>query len=448
MRRSAKGFVAFSGVVVLVAAWLLVDRYALTPAAPAFRFTTVERGDVQAVVSATGTLQAVTTVSVGTQVSGQVSALLVDFNSEVKKGQLLARIDPTLAQQAVADAQANLERLKAQTAQATRDQGRNLQLEAEGLIPANQREQGGSAVEVAQASEKSAAIALQRARKNLSYTSIYAPIDGVVVERNVNNGQTVAASLSAPQLFLIANDLTQMQILAQVSESDIAQIKEGQAASFTVQALSGQTFLGSVQQVRLQSTTADNVVNYTVVVRLSNPERKLLPGMTARVDFRVRSAEGVLKVGNAALRYRPSEEVLALLAPAPTPTPGPGPAPGAGASPEVFTPDPGGSRRTRSDGGTQGERTGRRDRSPGSERGGASGTLYGLGPDGRLVTFRVRTGITDGVATEISGRNVTEGMKVIDGIVSATTSSRPAVNPLGPTPSGGSRRGPGGGGPF
>ncbi len=245
--------------------------------APAFRFTTVERGDIQALVSATGTLQAVTTVSVGTQVSGQISELLVDFNDHVKKGQLLARIDPTIAQQGVADAQASLEKVQAQANQARSDQDRNRELSSAGLIPANALEQGGSALQVADATVRSASVALERARQNLSFTSIYAPIDGVVVERNVNNGQTVAASLSAPQLFLIANDLSRMQILALVGESDIVRIKQGQSVNFTVQALPGKTFPGTVQQVRLQSTTADNVVNYTVIVTLENPGRQAAP---------------------------------------------------------------------------------------------------------------------------------------------------------------------------
>ena len=178
-------------------------------------------------------------MSVGTQVSGQVSVLLVDFNDHVKKGQLLARIDPTLAQQGVADAQANLEKLQAQANQASRDQDRNRELSDGGLIAPSALEQGGAALLVAQAGERSADVSLQRAQQNLSYTSIYAPIDGVVVERNVNVGQTVAASLSAPQLFLIANDLTHMQILAQVGESDIDRIKQGQPVTFTVQALAG-----------------------------------------------------------------------------------------------------------------------------------------------------------------------------------------------------------------
>src|SRR5437764_2515297 len=258
-------------------------------------------------VSATGTLTPVTTVSVCTQVSGQVSNLYVDFNDHVKKGQLLARIDPTLALQAVTDAQANLEKAQAQAVQASRDYSRNRELLDAGLVARSAYEQTQSTAEVAQAGVKSARIALDRARQNLAYTNIYAPIDGVVVERNVQQGQTVAASLSAPQLFLIANDLSQMQILAQVGESDIAQIKEGQPVEFTVQALTGQTFKGLVKQVRLQSATQDNVVNYTVVVSVDNPQGKLLPGMTARVSFLTKAAENVLAVPNAALRFKPTD---------------------------------------------------------------------------------------------------------------------------------------------
>ena len=216
-----------------------IYRLASGKQAPAFRFTTVARGSIQALVSATGTLQAVTTVSVGTQVSGQISELLVDFNDHVKKGQLLARIDPTIAQQGVADAQANLEKVQAQANQARSDQNRNRALSTAGLIAGSALEQGGSTQQVADATVRSAGVALDRAKQNLSFTSIYAPIDGVVVERNVNLGQTVAASLSAPQLFLIANDLSRMQILALVGESDIVRIKQGQAVTFTVQALPG-----------------------------------------------------------------------------------------------------------------------------------------------------------------------------------------------------------------
>ncbi|MBX7184122.1 MAG: efflux RND transporter periplasmic adaptor subunit [Vicinamibacteria bacterium] len=422
-----------AGLVVLaIAIGMGVRQFAFSSPAPSFRLVTVERGDIQATVSATGTLGAVTTVNVGTQVSGQISALYADFNDEVKKGQLLARIDPTIAQQAVADAQANLERLRAQTNQAARDQDRNRELAAEGLIPASQAEQGEAALKVAQASEKSALIALSRAQQSLSYSNIYAPIDGVVVERNVNLGQTVAASLSAPQLFLIANDLTQMRILAQVGESDIDKIEQGQKVRFTVQAIPDRTFEGTVQQVRLQSTMVDNVVNYTVVITVENPKRELLPGMTARVDFLVKAATGVLKVSNAALRYKPSEELLAQLGASPTPAGSPRvwgrPASGSDAAAS------GPSRREARNGGSNG-------RPP-------SGTLYVLDASGHLESVRVQTGLTDGSFTEIQGRNVSEGMKVIAGVLSTTTAaSKPATNPLAPQQN--QRRGPpGGGGPF
>lgn len=413
--RLQRRVVLFVGLAVLVAAAaLVVRRFAFAAKAPAFRFATVERGDLQALVSATGTLDALTTVSVGTQVSGQVSELLVDFNDRVRKGQLLARIDPTLAQQGVADGRANLEKLQAQATQASRDQNRNRELSASGLIATSALEQGGAALLVAQAGARSAGIALQRAQQNLSYTAIYAPIDGVVVERNVSKGQTVAASLSAPQLFLIANDLAHMQILAQVGESDIQRIRQGQAVRFTVQAIPGHAFAGVVQQVRLQSKTVDNVVNYTVVVTLENPAGTLLPGMTARVDFLVAASTNVLKVKNAALRYRPSAELLTQLGAAGAP------------AEKAAAPSP------------------RRSARSGDS---AAGSLYFLDAKGKLQRARVRTGISDGVATEVEGPGVSEGLKVVDGLVSAaaTSAQAPAANPLaGGSRQGGGPRGPGG----
>jgi HlyD family secretion protein len=426
-----KKVIVFIGLAAVIAVTgLIIRHFVSAQQAPAFRFTSVVRGDIQALVSATGVLNAVTTVSVGTQVSGQVSALLVDFNDHVKKGQLLARIDPTIAQQGVADAQANLEKVQAQANQASRDQNRNRELSSDGLIARSTLEQGRSAQKVAQADVKSASVALQRAKQNLSFTSIYAPIDGVVVERNVNNGQTVAASLSAPQLFLIANDLSHMQILAQVGESDIEQIKQGQMVKFTVQALPGQTFTGTVQQVRLQSTTADNVVNYTVVVTLENPDGKLLPGMTARVDFLVRSATNILKVSNAALRYKPSAEILAQF--------------GDAAAPKEAT-TASGSNPAAASGGSGDAMRARRSQGSGAASGNGFGTLYFLDTKGKLQVARVHTGISDGASTEVQDQNVTEGMKVIDGLASTTASAsqKPASAPSNPLgggqPSGGAR---------
>jgi len=365
-----KSLLTLAAIVVIAAVAMLVREVAFAKEPAAYRFATVSRGDMKATVSSTGTLNAVTTVSVGTQVSGQISELLVDFNSQVKKGQLLARIDPTLALQAVTDAQANLEKSQAQAVQASRDYSRNRELLDAGLVAKSAYEQTQSSAQVAQAGVKSARIALDRAKQNLAYTSIYAPIDGVVVERNVQQGQTVAASLSAPQLFLIANDLAKMEILAQVGESDIAQIKQGQTAEFTVAALAGRTFKGTVKQVRLQSTTQDNVVNYTVVVDVDNARGQLLPGMTARVNFLTKSAEDVLKVPNAALRFKPANAAA-----------------------------------------------------PAQTKGRRGGTLYVLDAKGQPQAIQIQTGITDGTTTEVRGNALKEGMKVIAGAAGGTQQS-------------------------
>jgi HlyD family secretion protein len=412
LRILGKKSVIVAGLLLIVAvAGVVIYRMAFAKAAPSYRFATVERGNIRSTVSATGTLGAVTTVSVGTQVSGQVSELLVDFNALVKKGELLARIDPTLAQQSVVDAQANLEKAQAVALQASRDNARNRELTNDGLVAKSVFEQTQSSLQVANAGVKSAHIAVDRALQNLAYTSIYAPIDGVVVERNVQQGQTVAASLSAPQLFLIANDLSQMEILVQVGESDIAQIKQGQPVEFTVQALQGQTFKGTVKQVRLQSTTQDNVVNYTVVVSADNSKGKLLPGMTARVNFLTKVADNVLHVSNAALRFKPAAGNAA-----------------AGNATAAAIP----SQRSRD--------------ARGSARG---GTLYYLDPKGIVTSVNVQTGITDGTTTEVSGTGVQAGLKVITGTISATqaatsttsTSATPFQTSTGQGQRGGGGRG-------
>jgi HlyD family secretion protein len=403
-----KSLITIAIIAVLAIAGMLVHKVAFAKEQTTYRFAPVSRGDINATVSATGTLNAVTTVSVGTQVSGQVSDLLVDFNDHVKKGQLLARIDPTLAQQAVSDAEANVEKAQAEALQASRDYARNRELMNDGLVAKSAEEQTQSASAVAQAGVKSARIALDRAKQNLAYTNIYAPIDGVVVEKNVQQGQTVAASLSAPQLFLIANDLSHMQILAQVGESDIDQIQQGQTAEFTVQALTGQTFKGTVQQVRLQSTTTDNVVNYTVAIGVDNPKGKLLPGMTARVNFLTKSAENVLKVPNGALRFRPATTATAT-AKTTTATTTAAPA----------------------------SKTGRQ-----HQRG---GTVYVLDAKGQPQAIRVQTGITDGTVTQIIGSGIDEGTKVITGTVGATQTQQTAANAT-PFQSGQQQQGGGRGG--
>src|SRR5690348_10068159 len=302
---------AAAAVVVLAASGVAFYRHADATQAPAYRFATVTRGNLEATVSATGALSAVKTVQVGTQVSGQVAALYADFNQHVKKGQLLARIDPTLQQQAVQDAQAGVERAQSQLTLSQQQYDREKTLFDAKVITADEFGTAQSTYEVNKANLKSAQIALDKAKQNLAYTYIYAPIDGVIVQRTVDVGQTVAASLSAPELFLIANDLSQMQILANVDESDIGQIQVGQSVSFTVQAYPNRTFNGTVDQVRLQSTTQDNVVNYTTVISVANTDGKLLPGMTATVSFLTGSATNALLVPNAALRFRATPDMMA-----------------------------------------------------------------------------------------------------------------------------------------
>lgn len=379
-----------------------------------FRFVEVDKGSIEATVASTGKLRAVTTVQVGTQVSGQVAAINVDFNDHVKKGQLIARIDPTLAEQTVRDAEANLERNNAELANAQRDFDRNKQLYERKVLTESEYSAAVYRLEVAKANLKSAQVTVERARKNLAYTSIYAPIDGIVVERNVDVGQTVAASLSAPQLFLIANDLSEMWILANVDESDIGLIAEGQPVRFTVQAYPSRTFTGKVKQVRLQSSVQENVVNYTVVIDCANSDGKLLPGMTATVDFLVGTATDVFRVPNAALRFRPTADQIAKLGDS-SATASAGRRDSTRRSPNDST-----RRGVEQTAGGAGQGT---TRAATGARTGGMAQLWYLNDKGRLASIRVRTGVTDGKVTEIRGADLKVGMQVISGITAATTTS-------------------------
>ncbi len=409
---------------------------------PSFRTAALERTSLESTVSATGALSAVRTVQVGTQVSGQVSALYVDFNDKVKKGQLLARIDPTLQQQAVAESQAALDRADAQLAQAKAEFDRNKTLYDAQVITATEFTTIQVTYRLAQSNVKSAQISLDRTRQNLAYTSIHSPIDGVIVSRAVELGQTVAASLSTPEIFRIAESLTEMQILASVDESDIGKIAVGQTATFTVAAFPARTFPATVKQKRLLSAVTDNVVNYTVVLAVANTDGKLLPGMTATVKFLTSKAENVLAVSNSALRFTPTAEMLGkdstLLTPARRPgaagEPGAaGTAPGAtpGAAPAV-------SGGNGSPFGTAAPRT----RRPPSD---SIGVLWVMDSTGRLARMRVRTGISDGQKTQVSGRELVEGMKVVIGASTgaAGAAGAAAANPFQQTQRQGGR-GPGG----
>jgi len=288
----------------------------------AFRTERVVRGDIVASVTATGTVNAVTTVLVGTQVSGTIKTLYVDFNSRVKKGQLIAQIDPALFEAQVGQAKANLYSAKAnlEKAQATlidgkRTMARNKELLSRNLIAQSDFDTAETNYEtdVAQVSASKAAVAqaeasLKTAETNMEYTRIVSPVDGIVVSRNVDVGQTVAASFQTPTLFNIAQDLTRMQIDTSVAEADIGRVKLGQEVDFTVDAYPDTTFKGKVWQIRIAPITVQNVVTYDVVVLVDNQQLRLMPGMTANVSVIVAEKKDVLKIPNAALRFRPAEK--------------------------------------------------------------------------------------------------------------------------------------------
>jgi len=385
-----------------------------------FSFAEITRGDLNVVITSSGTLEAMSTVEVGTQVSGRIAKLFVDFNSEVYKGQLLAILDTITLAANVRDVQANLEKAKAQYNQTAAVHARNKALYEKSYISELEFIESQTNVESALASLKSAESALERAKTNLGYAFIYAPIAGKIINRSVEQGQTVAASLSAPTLFTIAEDLSSMRILASVDESDIGQIKVGQKVKFTVQTYTDKTFDGEVTQIRLNPTVVSNVVNYIVVVKADNSDKLLLPGMTATVDFYVDSREDVLLVPNIALRFQPTEAMM-----------------------EEFRKNMEKERanlpdsvknRFQGQGGGQfgqgifggGSNTGRRRN---------MNRVWYLDENGKLKMSPVFLGLTDGKNTEIiRGRNIKEGMKIISGIVEDEAAATSNNNPFNPTP--------------
>jgi HlyD family secretion protein len=339
--KSKSKWLVLTGVVVLA---LIFAAFGLNRSAQAQHFTAkVERGDVHDVVDATGTINAVITVQVGSQVSGSIAKLNVDFNSRVQKGDIVALIDPALFQgallQAAADvdnakanliaAKANLEKANAASQQTKADFDRAAQLTTEKIMSQQQLDlakanydsanaaMGAAVANVTQAeaqvSQKAAALTV--AQTNLNYTVIRSPIDGTVVARNVDVGQTVAASLQAPTIFTIAQDLTKMLVYTKTDESDVGNIRPGKPVTFKVDAFPKDTFHGVVSQVRMNPTTVQSVVTYDTIIEFANPELKLFPGMTAYVTIPVDTVQNVLKVPNTALRYKPPmgpEEILAI----------------------------------------------------------------------------------------------------------------------------------------
>ena len=299
----------------------------------ALRYQTaaVDRGAIVSKITATGTLSATVTVQVGSQVSGRLQEVLVDWNSEVKKGQVIARIDPQLFKAALEQSKANhgaalanLARSEVQAEEAKRQHARARSLADQKLVPAAEAETAESSaaaaraqVEASRAAVKQAAASLSQAQVNLGYTTIVSPIDGVVISRSVDVGQTVAASLQAPTLFAIAEDLRKMQVDASVSEADVGRLWPGMEASFSVDAFPGERFRGSVRQIRNAPQTLQNVVTYAAIIDVQNPDLKLRPGMTASVSFVHAERPDVLRIRNAALRFRPSPELIEKMQAAP-----------------------------------------------------------------------------------------------------------------------------------
>lgn len=351
----------------------------------AFQSAVLNRGTLERTVSSTGTLAALETVEVGTEVSGTIEKVLVDYNSEVKKGQVLAILKQDLFTAAVDEAKAEVTKAEADLLLAQRERDRNLPLYEKGYLSEQEFLPYRVDADKADASLSVAKAGLLKARTNLNNAVIRSPIDGTVIQRSVDAGQTVAASLSTPTMFIIARDLAQMQIEADVDETDIGQIREGQAVRFSVQTYPQRMFTGTVRQVRLQPEVVSNVVTYTVVVNAENPDRILLPGMTATLDFILERQENVLLAPNAALRFEP---------------PGPPPPLQARKGQQLFTLDA-----------------------------------------GRLHPIAVESGSSDGQYTIVSGPQVAEGLTVVTGLNQKQQSSnKKGFSLFSPPPGGGPPR--------
>ncbi len=389
---------------VLVAAVLVVSigvgarSYIVSRQADSFTLdvATVTHGDIVQDVPASGTLQAVTTVQVGTQVSGTVLALGADFNSIVRKGQVVARLDPSLidaqiqqAEASLARADADVQNARVQVTDATQKYDRAQALDAKQLVARSDLDAARVAVAVAGAQLKGveaqrvqAQAALDQSRVNREHTVIAAPIDGIVIERSVDVGQTVAATMSSPTLFTIAADLSEMQLQIQVDEADIGGVQTGQSVTFTVDAYPGETFTGVTTQVRLQPTVVENVTTYLVVARVPNRDLQLKPGMTANTHIETARRDGVVRVPNTALRFRPSAEDLATL------------------------------------GVEQGAQP--------AARASAGGARVWVNEDGSVRPVVVQVGLSDGQLSEITAGDLAEGATVVTGVRSTTPTATAA----------------------
>ncbi len=307
--RISKVWIAMAIVVIIaVAAWALSggkDKEQIS-----FKQEKVSLQTLQNSVTATGTIEAVTSVTVGTQVSGIVNKLYVDYNSQVKKGQVIAELDKTNLLSELNTAKANMASAQSQLSYQSANMKRYQTLYQKGLVSADDYENALLTYRQAKEQVATAKEQVQRAQTNLGYATITSPIDGTVVSKSVEEGQTVAASFNTPELFTIAKDLTNMQVVADVDEADIGNVKEGDRVTFTVDAYPDDTFEGTVKQVRLQATTTNNVVTYGVVISAQNTDLKLKPGLTANVTIYTQERSGVLAVANKALRFTPTKETV------------------------------------------------------------------------------------------------------------------------------------------
>jgi HlyD family secretion protein len=291
----------------LATGWYLTQNTVPEPSPERYRFASIDRGRILQNVATTGTLNPVVLVNVGTQISGRIRRVLVDFNQPVRAGDLLAELDSSLIEAQIAQLEANLQEVRTQLSVARRKFERSEGLAARGFISAAQAEDERQAVELAQARVRAIEAQVARERTNLAYTAIRSPIDGVVIARSVDVGQTVAASFQTPTLFLIARDLRDMQIDTNVAEADVALLSVGMQARFRVDALGERSFAATVRQIRLNPKIEQNVVTYNVVLSTRNEDGVLLPGMTANVQVEIARREATLRIPNLALRFRPSD---------------------------------------------------------------------------------------------------------------------------------------------
>jgi HlyD family secretion protein len=432
-----------------------------------YRTEKVDRGNITMTVTATGTLSAVTTVQVGSQVSGVIARLYADFNSRVTKGQLLAELDPTPFQQQVEQRQADVTKSKVEAANTRINYDRQLRLVKAGLSPQSDLDSARAAYEGANAQVQQSTAALNSSLTNLKYTKIVSPIEGIVVDRQYDVGQTVAASFSAPTLFSIAQDMTKMQVQADVDQSDIGRIAVGQPARFTVDSYPDQEFRGRISQIRLNATVSQNVVTYPVIIEVPNPDEKLRPKMTANVTIEVATVPDVLRVPNSALRFKPDTATGGAAATtsggrnasstAATDTTSTQTASTSSADRAArFRNRQNGQTSTAGGGMSPEERAARfGNRTPGV--GGVAGalgappaarkrpqTVYVLGADNKLAPVEIRTGITDGHFTQVVSGDLKPGDNVVIGLATSKVDSNGPPGSAGPM--GGARPAGGGGG--